>query len=101
MSKATIERKVLVPCKEVYGHSLPHCLRHAARADALDEGKALLVFLRQVLAADDAYDSEGARGLDLVLALALDKIEIGSGDYKFPEMGWKDETPVLVERIEE
>ena len=101
MSKAAIERKVLVPCKEVYGHSLPRSLRHCSKSDALNEGKALLIFLRQVLVQDDAYDAEGVRGLSLVLALALDKIEIGNGDYKFPEMGWKDDLPALVERTEE
>lgn len=87
--------------KKVHPQSLPYCLRHCFPDSALEEAKAITIFLSQVNEAFADYDceleSETRRGMGLVFALLLDKLEIGTGSYPFPMVGDSDE-PVLIER---
>lgn len=95
------KRKILASGK-VYTGSLPLALRHICPADALEDAKALTSFLCYTVDASSAFQgvlgAEDCRGLSLVLDLLMDKINIGSGDYKFPTLGWGDDVPALAER---
>lgn len=101
--KSGKDRKILAEGK-VYGGSLPRVFRHCGPADALDDAKAITHFLSHTVDAFSAYQSEvdieGYRGFSLVLDLLIDKLDIGSGSYKFPGFGWGDELPALAEREE-
>lgn len=86
----------------VYCGSLPLSLRHTSPEDALKEAKEITQFLTHTVDAFSTYsigiDAEGRRGFILVLDLLRDKLDIGSGSYKFPFLGWGDSLPALAER---
>ena len=73
---------------KVRPESLPRCLRHGYSGSVLEDAKQLVIFLEEI---------SGWLGLGLVLDLLRDKIEIASGEYKFPLSGSSSD-PVLVER---
>lgn len=96
-------RKVLATGK-VLADSLPLVFRHNRPADALDDAKAIAHLLSHAADAFSSYqsevDAEWYKGLGLIFSLLIDKLDIGSGSYKFPCMGWGDEFPALAEREE-
>jgi hypothetical protein len=93
--------------EKVYYESLPRSLNHHSRADALNEAKNLVHFLKAVAVLD--YSSKDGvslerieqEGLLIVYRLILDKLDIGTGKYLFPFSGYEDSLPALAERKEE
>ena len=91
--------------------SLPHCLRHSGTWEALDDARKLISLLREVaflnlIAAEKnegglCRDFPTAGGFDLLLDLIRDKLDIASGHYRFPVVGWGSDIPNLAERVEE
>jgi hypothetical protein len=105
-NKRTTEgRRLLTDGGNVYCPSLPHSLRHCAKDDALYDAEMLTRFLVEIAPylgqSEIGLSTKGALGLERVLDLLLDKIEIGSGTYKFPLIGWKEDDPALAEREED
>lgn len=95
-------RKVLVTEEKVYADSLPHSLRHASSSDALEDAKSIAHLLSHVVCAFATYQTqvseEAHKGMVLVVDLLIDKLDIGSEQYKFPTISWGDNDPALVER---
>ena len=94
--------KVLcTPEQHVTSESLPRCLRHMSKEDALYDAGTLTRFLYDVASAasnyPDVFEAQGWHGMELVLDLLQDKIAIASGEYKFPFFRSGD-TPNLAER---
>ena len=77
--------------------SLPVTMRHHAHSAALEDARALIVFLQGVCA-ENAVPTGGNEGLLLVLELLQDKLEIGMGRYRFPFLSHEDGAPSLVAR---
>lgn len=81
--------------------SLPHCLRHGTRGDALAHAAALTSFLQISVEAFQFLDStpppEAYVGMELCFRLLRDKIEIG-GAYLFPTYDFTEGTPQLCPR---
>ena len=96
--------KILCTETEVAVKSLPRCLRHCGKGDSLEDSIKITKMLRILFMAledPDWTDREaGLEGMELVLALLLDKLEIASGEYKFPILTHDLEAPALVEREE-
>lgn len=71
--------------------SLPRCLCHFSREDALSDARALALFLQNVLCREEELtsveESKITIGALLCFDLLLDKIEIGMGEYRFPLRG--------------
>lgn len=84
--------------------SLPHSLRHASSADALDDARDLAFFLRDVVFltrnAEINMEKDAQRGMETVMGLLIDKIEIADGRYLFPLVGAPDTTENLARRKE-
>lgn len=82
--------------------SLPHCLRHGTRGDALAHAAALTSFLQITVEAFQHLDStppqEAFEGMDLCFCLLRDKIEIGGGAYLFPTYDFTEGIPQLCPR---
>jgi hypothetical protein len=98
------EQKALRPllaAGEAYLTSLPRCLRHGNKEEALTDAISIsksLNILFMSLADEEWADGKAAgKGLDLFTALLLDKLEIAADVYKFPLGTWKD-VPALAER---
>ena len=96
---ANRSRQVLCITEKASAKSLPASLRHLSPVDALEEARALTVFLRGVCAEDVILDG-GNEGLVLVLGLLQDKLEIGMGRYHFPFLSHDDDASALVGRGE-
>lgn len=97
------EDAVHIMCKDsqVDSDSLPHSLRHSNNYNAIEHARYLAKFLKQVCwaAENNKFDDFTAwQGLELVLDLLQDKIDIGCGDYKFPTISYKNNAPCLVDR---
>ncbi len=71
--------------------SLPRCLCHFSRDDALRDARALTLFLQNTMCREEEAPSveEGyiQMGASQCFDLLLDKIEIGMGEYRFPLRG--------------
>lgn len=99
------------PIPKAQADSLPYCLRHCNADAALDDARKLVSLLREVaflnlIAAEKdegglCRDFPTAGGFDLLLDLIRDKLDIASGHYRFPVVGWESDTPNLAERVEE
>ncbi|MDR1660665.1 MAG: hypothetical protein LBR94_10110 [Desulfovibrio sp.] len=95
--------KVLCNVKEVRTLSLPRSLRHGYKECLLLDAKGLVYFLQDFAAmvpdADLVIRDEAWYGMQVVLDLLLDKIEIGMGWYNFPMSAPDDgDAPALAER---
>lgn len=99
------------PIPEAQAKSLPHCLRHAGTWEALEDARKLVSLLSEVaflnLLVTENKDGWlfnnqlAAGGFDLLINLIMDKLDIASGHYRFPVVGWESDTPNLAERVEE
>ena len=99
------------PIPEAQAKSLPHCLRHVGTWEALEDARKLVFLLSEVaflnlIAAEKdegglCRDLPTAGGFDLLIDLIRDKLDIASGHYRFPVVGWESDTPNLAERVEE
>lgn len=86
--------------------SLPYCLRHSGTDTALHEARCLTSLLQditflQILTEDENLNTMARRGLEQVLFLLQDKLDIAAGVYKFPMVSRSDDAVVLAERIVE
>lgn len=89
--------------------SLPFSLRHCARWEALKDARHLATFLHEVnyLQQVTAETSSGTlctewpalQGMQLVLCLLADKLDIAAGAYRFPFAGLAADYPKLAERV--
>jgi len=92
--------KILCTEKEVYIESLPRCLRHYQKSVPLEDAIRITKMLHIIFMAFEDNDwwtegEEGLKGVDLVLRLLLDKLEIASGEYRFPNQTIIDDAPSL------
>ena len=87
-----------VPMSEIrlpYGEkahpdSLPRCLCHSSRTEALEDARALAFFLQFVARhpqKEERMSDAIVLGSDLCFDLLIDKIEIAMGVYRFPYSG--------------
>ena len=99
------ERTVLCREREVALESLPRCLRHYGEnvplEDAIRLTKMLDILFMSFEGGDWTDGKEGLKGVSLVLDLLLDKLEIASGEYKFPLLDHGRDALVLVERVKD
>lgn len=79
--------------------SLPHCLLHGDRNDALAHAVALVSFLQVSIEGFHRLDStiprEALEGMGYCFDLLRDKIEIGGGAYLFPFFDHAADAPQL------
>ena len=76
--------------EKAHPDSLPRSLCHSSQTEALEEARALALFLQYVarLPQGEEDPSETVKlGSDLCFDLLLDKIEIAMGVYRFPYSG--------------
>ena len=99
--KTAEQRPILCEVDGVSADSLPMSLRHIDPGSALEDARALVLFLQDVFEVENPSESRGSEGLALVLYLIQDKLEIGMGRNKFPFISHKDNAPALVERGED
>lgn len=82
--------------------SLPQCLRHSNRRDALNDARAIASFLQiavtGITSLEYEINHEEAKGADLCFDLLIDKIDIGRESYHFPMGTINEEVPGLCER---
>lgn len=87
---------------KVCAHSLPWSLRHSSPNVALNEAHCLAVFLKGVTTSEDNGSNtamgDWKQGLYLCFNLLIDKLDIATGDYKFPEISHDPDAPKLCER---
>ena len=98
------------PLPQAEANSLPHCLRHADAREALEDARKLISLLSEIaylnlIAAENnsgglCREHLTAGGFDLLVYLIMDKLDIASGHYRFPVVGWKSGTPNLADRVE-
>ena len=97
--------KILCTEAEVALKSLPRCLRHCGKGDSIQEAIQIAKMLHILFMSleDDGWTDrkDGLKGLELVLELLLDKLEIAAGEYKFPFLAYGEDVPALVEREKE
>jgi hypothetical protein len=96
--KTSEQRPILCKVDGVSTDSLPMSLRHIDPGSALEDARALVLFLWDAFEVEKPSESSGNAGLLLVLNLIQDKLEIGMGRNKFPFISHKDDAPALVER---
>jgi hypothetical protein len=98
--------KILCTVKKVKADSLPHSLHHTGEGCAFLDAENLIAFLEEFACRCHMVDHNGPEafadarawiGMELVLKLLRDKIEISTGKYKFPWHGDEDD-PALVKR---
>lgn len=94
------QRPILCVLGKASADSLPVSLLHHSPVTALEDARALTVFLQGVCA-ENSVPTGGNEGLLLVLELLQDKLEIGMGRYRFPFLSHEDDAPALVERTTE
>lgn len=75
--------------------SLPKSLHHLSQEEALEDARHLVTFLREVFYLGEDSPSttlgqESMAGLQLVMGLLTDKLDIASGHYLFPLSGYGD-----------
>lgn len=79
--------------------SIPSCLRHSCKKDALNDAIAILSFLNDafegIFTSEMMLDGISPYGLNLCLALVQDKITIASGKLSFPDACYNKTVPVL------
>ena len=79
--------------------SIPSCLRHSCKKDALNDASALLSFLNNafegIFISKTMLDDISPYGLSLCLALVQDKINIASGALSFPDARYNKTATVL------
>lgn len=72
------------PYPEAAPRSLPYCLQHASRADALDSAKCLALFLEEatesLFSCQNLSQPEAIYGMTQCFVLLRDKLDIASGD---------------------
>lgn len=91
---------ILCNVKEASSDSLPLSLRHGNIYDAISEAQQLFELLRELCTAMDNKDFvfESWGGLSLMLDFLQDKMEIATGEYKFPLSDYTNDSPALVKR---
>ena len=91
------------PNTKVKASSLPLSLRPLSADDAIYNAREIAAFLQTAYAgigeSDSELSSEAARGGELCFDLLLDYLDIASGSYAFPFVGYYD-SPELCTRKE-